>query len=601
MLASPRRITSLLAVFALALLLLATACASPQAPAAAPTQAPAAQKPAEAPKAPAPTEAPKAAAPTTAPAAPTAAPAPKATEAPKAAAPAAPAAPAGGTLKLALGQNVDLNPIGVRTVGADYLMSVMYDGLVQTSADWETVEPDLAEKWTISPDGTKYTFNLRKGVKWHDGKPFTAADVEFTYTTFLTKAVTSRFAQALFVIKGAKEFYDGAAQKVEGIKVVDDNTIEFTLTEANAALLTTVLSLHSIIPKHVWQDVKPDELAKPGTWEKSQVGTGPFKWGKYEQDKFLEFVRFDDAWHGKAKLDKVLFVKVGTTTDAQAVALEKGELDYATVPATEMERLGKVATLTMGEKAIYNLRFFSVNVDKPAFKDKRVRQALAYGIDRVGLCEAILLKVCQPTNTVAPSKGLVAAGLPAYTFDSNKAAALLKEAGWNPSTEIELSFYYNDQLSKDYIAAVQRQLEKIGMKAKVVQLDPSSVQTYYYQDKKFDIMYAGFGIAPDMNEFAQPFVSTSTWPAGANAMLYKNTRVDELFKQGRLVADPAARKKIYDEVQTILADELPWIPLHLLEITYGFNKRVQGGDAIARNWNRPYQWNIEKVSVSDGK
>ncbi|MBI3941787.1 MAG: hypothetical protein HY326_02140 [Chloroflexi bacterium] len=209
--------------------------------------------------------------------------------------------------------------------------------------------------------------------------------------------------------------------------------------------------------------------------------------------------------------------------------------------------------------------------------------------------------ICEPWFSISPNNAWANLNVTKYDFNPDKARQLLKDANWDPNQEIELSLYYNDQLSKDYIAAIQQQLQKIGMKVKVVQLDPSSVQQYYYTDKKFDVMYAGSGLSPDMVDFERSFACDADWPKGANAGRYCNTRVDELFKQGKAIPDFAARKKIYDELQTILADEEPWVILHMLKITYGFNKRVVNGDAIARNWNRPYNWHIEDVSVSDGK
>ncbi|MBI3943617.1 MAG: ABC transporter substrate-binding protein [Chloroflexi bacterium] len=564
-------------------------CAATATPTAAPPSAPQTQAPTKAPE---PTKAP--AAPTTPPAPPTKAPEP--TKAPAA------AAPTGGTLKLPLGANVDLNPIGVRTIGAFYLQSVMYDGLVRASDNWDTAEPDLAESWTVSPDGKTYTFKLRKNVKWHDGKPFTAADVEFTYKTFLTKAVGSTLANNLLAIKGAQDFYDGKTDKLTGIQVVDDNTIVFELNNANAAFIPATLTRHSVVPKHVWENVKPEDLNKPGTWEKGQIGTGPFKFSQYVLDKFVEFVRNDEYWGSKPKLDKILYVKVGTTPEAQSVSLEKGDLDYSPIPVTDMERLGKLANITVGTKAVYNLRTFRINLSKPYFQDKRVRQAMAYGIDRVGLCQTVLQGLCEPwVSPVAPNQKWLNPNIPAYKYDPEKAKALLQEAKWDPNQEFELSLYYNDQVSKDYIAAVQQQLARIGMKARVVQLDASAVQTYYYADRKFDVMYAGAGISPDPNEFSNSLLCTATWPKGANAMGYCNQRVDELFAQGLAATDEAQRKKIYDEMQMILSDEEPTIGLHLLKISYGFNKRVQNGDAIANVWNIPYNWHIENVSVSDGK
>ncbi|MGN6758963.1 MAG: ABC transporter substrate-binding protein [Thermomicrobiales bacterium] len=420
----------------------------------------------------------------------------------------------------------------------------MYDGLVVSSASWDSVEPALAERWESSADGRQYTFHLRKGVTWHDGQPFTAADVEYTYKLFLTKAIGSYFSKNLLTITGAQAFYDGTAQQIPGLKVIDDNTIQFSLDKPNAAFIFSTLTQHSIIPMHVWKDVAAEEMTKPGTWEKGQVGTGPFKFSQYQPDKFLEFVRHDGAWRGKPKLDKVLFVRVGTTPEAIDAALEKGDVDYASIASTVVERLSKLSSLVVKPKQVYNIRAFGVNVAKPAFKDKRVRQALAYGIDRAGLSDSILPNVSVVANSFSPSAKWNDPNLPKYDYSVDKAKALLKDVGWDSNQEIELALYYNDQGHKDYIAAAQQELAKIGVKAKVVQLDGSAVQSYYYTDRKFDVMLLGYGISPDMDEYRGIFSSDAKWPAGQNAMLYANPRVDDLFQQGAATTDDAQRKKI---------------------------------------------------------
>lgn len=509
----------------------------------------------------------------------------------------------GGTLKLPLSAatNVDLNPIGVRTLGAFYLQSCIYDGLVVSSASWDEVEPALAETWDISEDGLTYTFNLRKGVTWHDGEPFTSADVAFTYKTILTKAVGSYFANSLTTIAGAQAYLDGTADAIEGIKAVDESTIQFVLTEPNAPFAFSILTQHSIVPEHVWKDVTPEDLAKPGTWEKGQIGTGPFKFVQYQPDQFLELERYDDAWRGAPLLDKILFVVVGTTPEATAAALENGDLDYATVPSTEFERLSGVSSLTMGSKPVYNIRAFGVNVAKPYLADKRVRQAIAHAIDRAGISETILVNMSEPTDSLSPSAKWRNPNVAAYPYDPEKAKSLLAEANWDAGQEIAVSLYYQDQPHKDAIAIVQQELGEVGIKANVVQLDGSAVQAYYYEDAEFDLMLLGYGVSPDMDEFSDIFSSKATWPSGQNAMKYSNPDVDDLFQQGRVTTDEAERKTIYDQVQVILADELPWIPFYNLKLVAGFNTRVQNGDAIFNVWNRPYNWSIEKVSVSDGK
>jgi peptide/nickel transport system substrate-binding protein len=505
----------------------------------------------------------------------------------------------GGELRLTLAAsaNVNLNVIGVTTIGAFHVSSVMYNGLVTSSADWETVEPALAETWDLSEDGLTYTFHLRQGVTWHDGQPFTAADVEFTYKTILNPTIGSYMAGNLKTIAGSQDFIDGKTPDVAGIKIVDDNTITFTLDAPNAPFISAVLTQHSIIPKHVWESVPAEEMAKPGTWEKGQIGTGPFKFSAYEPDRFLEFVRYDEGWRGAPLLDKILFVHVGTTPEATAAALEAGDIDFAQVPANELERLSAVPTLAMGAKPVPNIRFLSCNVQKPYLSDKRVRQAITYAIDRVGICESIMTNMAVPTNALTPYDRWVNPNLPSYDYNVDTAKSLLAEAGWDANQEIELAVYYQDQQHKDAIAFCQQQLGEAGIKANVVQLDGSAVQSYYYEDKTFDVMLGGYGVAPDFDEFSDIFYSKSTWPAGQNAMMYSNPRVDELFDAGRVTSDDAERKTIYDELQAILADELPWIPFYRLQLVAGFNTRVQNGDPIFFIWNRPYNWSIEKVWI----
>jgi len=150
------------------------------------------------------------------------------------------------------------------------------------------------------------------------------------------------------------------------------------------------------------------------------------------------------------------------------------------------------------------------------------------------------------------------------------------------------------------MATMQQQLTNIGVKSVLTTIEAVAVQSYYYDDREFDVLYIGYGISPDMDAFRIVLSSDAMPPAGQNATSYANPRVDELFVAGAATTDQAERKAIYDELQAILADELPWIPLHFLHIAGGFNVRVINGDAIFNQWTRPYNWNIEQVAVSDG-
>jgi peptide/nickel transport system substrate-binding protein len=508
----------------------------------------------------------------------------------------------GGELHLTMFDSPNTNLAGILGItgpATNFLGSTVYNGLVTSSANWEEVEPGLAESWEISEDGLTYTFHLRQGVTWHDGESFTAEDVEFTYLTLLNPAVASIYASVLKGISGAQEYIDGTTPAIAGITIIDDHTVSFTLDAPNAVFLSVSLTGHVIIPKHVWGSVSAADIVKPELWEKTQIGTGPFKFVEYVPDRYLTIERYDEGWRGAPLLDRILFVFVGTTPAARDAALEAGQVDFVQVSADDYERLKADSNLILTLKPVYNVRYFSINVAKPHFADKRVRQALAYAIDRVGICESILAPIATPTNALMPSKKWANPNLPTYDFDPEKAKSLLAEAGWDSGTEIELSSAYTDQPHVSAVAYVQQQLADVGVKSSIVTLDTSAFSSYYYDEKKFDITLAGFSFAPDFDEFARQFSSDAVWPAGQNAGLYANPRVDELFQLGRSTNDEAQRQAYYFELQSILADELPWIPFYALNIIAGVNARVHNADGVAFPWNRPHNWHSEEVWVSE--
>jgi peptide/nickel transport system substrate-binding protein len=514
---------------------------------------------------------------------------------------ASPVPVSGGELRLTLGAStgVKLTPNGIAGAESHWLSSCIYNGLVVNSSNWEEVEPALAESWDISDDGLVYTFHLRQGVTWHDGEPFTAADVEFTYLKLLDPALASFMANDLLTINGTADYQAGTTPTIAGIKVIDDHTVSITLDQPNAAFLSAVLTFHVIIPKHKWETVSNDQLALPETWESGLIGTGPFKFVSYEPDRFLQLERYDAGWRGAPYLDKVTFVFVGTTPEAMAAALEAGDLDYVSLPGGEYERMKSLPDLVVTVKPVFNVRLLYVNGTKPYLADKRVRQAIAYAIDRKTICETIMAPIATPNNSFTPAPQWQKQDLPDYAYDPEKAKALLAEAGWDPNQEVVLSLYYNDQQHNDAMAFAQQQMNEAGIKTSVLFVDAASVNAYFYEDLEYDVMLGGYGVAPDFDQFARVLVSTSTWPNGQNAMGYANPRVDELFAAGRATTDMDERLKDYYEVQDIVVDELPIIPFYTLNLVGGFSKRVQNGDGIFRNWNRPYNWNIEKVWVSE--
>lgn len=502
-------------------------------------------------------------------------------------------------LSLAAATNVDLNPIGVRTLDSFWLNSCIYDPLVVLSPSWDEVEPALAESYEVSEDGLVYTFHLRQGVTWHDGEAFTADDVQFTYTTILTQELGSTWAADLQIIAGATEYFEGTADSISGIEIVDDHTITFTLVRPNSPFITATLTQNTIIPEHVWGGLTPEDLAKPVTWDTGHIGTGPFQFVQYQPDQFIELSRYDEAWRGAPLLDRILFVHVGTTPEAMTAALEAGDIDYlGAIPAAEYDRLEGLGTLNMSADPVYNVRFLSINSAKPGLDNKLVRQAFAHAMDKAGIVEAIIGRGGTNADTITVSQAWANPNVPTYEYDVEKAKALLAEAGWDANQEVVVSLYYTDQAHADSIATVQQMFSEAGINASVLSLDGGAIQAYYYDNAEFDIMLAGYGYAPDFDAFARHFTTDGFYPQGQNAGKFSNARVDELFETGRTSTVMEDRQAAYNEVQEILMDELPWIPFYHLNLVAGMNKRVVDGDSLVNVWNRPYNWNIEKVSIA---
>ena len=410
---------------------------------------------------------------------------------------------------------------------------------------------DLAESWEISEDGLEMTFKLREGVTWHDGEPFTADDVKFTLDMIATPAVASRYRTTLNTVVGHKDLEDGNATELAGVEVVDDYTIKITHSSPNAAFLDT-LSFLFIMPRHAMQEIPVEEVANNPWWQTSPVGTGPFKWVKYETGQYVELERFEDYWRGAPLLDRLVnryFPEPGTAV----LALEAGEIDFTYVTADEMFRLKENPAIEIIPGPSWVLLSITLNKSLPTFADPRVRQAFMYAIDRQTIVDTLWQGTAEVVNCNYRLDQYVPDDINPYEYDPEKAKALLDEAGFDYSQEFELLTYYNDQLSMDILAAIQQYMADVGVKITPRPVDvPTFVAEYYTEDPKWTMWYGGSGNGPDPDVHYNSYHSAAAWPAGSNAHFYSNPEVDAAFDAGRAEMDPAERVKDYQEVCRLL-------------------------------------------------
>lgn len=568
-----------------------SACGQPAAPA-----APA--KPAEPAK-------PAAAAPTSAPAA-AAAPAKPAEAAKPAAAAAKPAEAAkpaaaaggasGGQVSVHWTKPITFNPL-YSTAGSEQgVERLMFGALVRVNDKLEAV-PDLAEKIDISPDGKVYTFTLKKGITFSDGKPLTSADVKFTFERAVDKRAGTYWRGRLLVIQGAAEFGDQKSPTISGLETPDDHTVKMTLVQPDSTWLLTLGDFAglSILPAHILKDVAPDQLQKHPFSLNPNVSAGAFSFVKYETDQYLEVKRNDNYSGGpKAKLDRVFFKLLAA--DAALAQMERGELDLMIVPTSEMERMKKNPAVTVVSVPSPSMDFLAINVRKDYLKDKRVRQAMQYAIDREGIVKAIYQGEAQVVNQ--PIFGPDWMGIPdlnPYKFDPAKSKQLLKDANWDSGRALQALYVPGIKERDAYMPIIQQQLKEVGITLEIIPSEAAEA-TRRRNAGEFDVQQIGGGIFRQDPNVAGKYMETVNYvPVGGNYGHYTNTKLDELFPAGRATTNLAERKKIYTEAATIMNDEAPWVYLWSPNSIFAHSKKLVGfkppSYATHNMWNAD-EWTV---------
>ncbi|MFG1477838.1 ABC transporter substrate-binding protein [Xanthobacter sp. V4C-4] len=434
----------------------------------------------------------------------------------------------------------------------------IFDGLVDYDADLKPV-PALAESWDTSKDGLTFTLHLRDGVKWHDGTPFTSADVKWTLEEVWKKIHPRN--QAIF-------------SKVTAVDTPDARTVVLHLSEPSIAILSSLNSNGAqVLPKHLYEGT--DILNNP--YNNKPVGTGPFVFKEWRKGEYVLLERNPDYWDaGKPYLDKVVF-RVIPDAAARSAALEKGEVQWGVlspVPLKDAERLAKLPNLrvsTEGYEWVSPWLFADFNVERPYLKDPKVRQALAQAIDRAAISKVVWFGFAKPATSPVPST--LAAfhddGGVVYPFDPKKAEALLDEAGYKrgpDGTRFSLNIDYipyGDDFKRtaEYI---KQALKRIGVEANVRSQDTAAYTRRVYGDRDFDISIVWFAAFSD----PQVGVNRAYWSASVgknipwtNGSGYRNEKVDALISATQGEADPEKRIQLFKDLQKIVLTDLPSLPL----------------------------------------
>jgi peptide/nickel transport system substrate-binding protein len=431
--------------------------------------------------------------------------------------------------------------------------------------DWQfKPHPNLARAFEMSPDGLTYTFHLHSNVEWHDGHPFSADDVAFS----------------LGQVNSKLHPYRGGMSAIDKVEATDKDTIVLRLRHPQVSLITSLGNFAgAILPKHIWEgkDIARDPH------NRQPIGTGPYKLVEYVAGDHILYKKNEKYFlPGKPVFDELMF-RIIPDPGSRVAALQKGEVDmiYASaVPAPEVARIKRFKNIqlrfgkiqTSGYQAYINLR------NKP-FSDLRVRQALAYAIDRGFIRSNVFPGLSDNMiGPVPPTSPLHNKKLADYPLDPAKANALLDEAGFAKKADgnrFELRFLYAAQ---DLPAAkisdiMSRNLAAVGIKVVPRPLDRGAWINASFTNPDFDMTAASFSLGPDPDVGVERFYNSNNIKnlVGANNSAYVNKDLDKLFDEQRVQVDFAKRKAIYDKIQEIVWRDLPVFPFCTYTLPGVFN------------------------------
>ena len=424
---------------------------------------------------------------------------------------------------------------------AERMRQLIFNGLTRKNEQFDPV-PDLAERFEASPDFKTFTFYLRPGVKFHNDRVLSALDVKYTFETMLATG---------FVSDKKAEFIRALAS----IEVKDPQTVVFHCHEPFPGFPNAIVPV-GIIPEGTTEQ----QAKKP-------VGTGPFRFDSYTEDQEVALSAFADYYDGKPMVNR-LRVKIVPDNSTRESELRKGSADLAINadfdPIT-IEGLQKTEEIKVEVIDGTNLTHLGVYLNDPILKDKRVRQAIAYGIDRESIIRDILRGQAYPASSILPrSQWAYEPSVANYPYDQQKARALLDEAGYKEKPNqprLKLSLKTSTiAISRKIGEAMQEQLRRIGIALELQPLERQKLVQDMSEGNFQLYLNTSVGGNQSTDFFKFAYASASAPPNGQNRSRYNNPQVDQLLVKSQ-TAPRDQQKQIFSQVQKILADELPHIYL----------------------------------------
>jgi peptide/nickel transport system substrate-binding protein len=494
-----------------------------------------------------------------------------------------------------IGDASNLIPLLASDSTSHEIAGLVFNGLIKYDKDVNVVG-DLAESWEVSRDGLVITFHLRKNVRWHDGKPFTAEDVLYTYQVTVDPKTPTAYA--------------GDFLKVKKAEVIDDHTFRVTYDKPFAPGLMSWSV--GILPRHLLagKEITTSPLGR------RPIGTGPYKFKEWVTGQKIVLVSNPDYFEGRPYIDGTI-LRIIPDTATMFLELRANGIDRMGLTPLQYTRQTENNVFRKSYNKFRYLSFaytyMGYNLKNPLFADKRTRQAIAHAVNRDEIIEGVLLGLGKPsTGPYKPGTWAYNPNVRIYPYDPAKAKALLVEAGWRDingdgilekdgrSFEFEIITNQGNEIRAKCAEIIQRRLAEIGIRVKIRVVEWAAFVNDFINKRKFDATILGWTIPlePDLYDV---WHSSKTGPQELNFVSYKNAEVDGLIVKARETFDRAVRKRCYDRIQEVLAEEQPYLFLYVPDALPIVHARFRGVEVaplgIGHNFIRWYVPKAEQKLV----
>ena len=486
------------------------------------------------------------------------------------------------------GDSVGLDPALEEDGESFKVCDNIYDTLVQYKDGSTELEPGLAERWESAEDGLTWTFYLRKGVKFHDGTPFNADAVLFSLNRQHDKTHPFHNVSGSYVYWVAT----GLAGIVDKISAIDDFTIQISLKTAYAPFIYTIAITSFAI-------VSPTAVKKWGdAYSNNPIGTGPFKFSRWDKKDKIVLVANDDYWDGRPNLDRVIFRSIPDNA-VRLIELQQGGLHAMEFPnPDDLQQIEEDDTLQLLTQPGMNIGYLAMNFDKPPLNNQKVRLAINHAIDKTTIIKHLYQGLGLPAkNPIPPTLWSYDDTIQDYEYNPELAKKLLEEAGYPNGFETTL---WALPVPRPYIPdgralaeVIQSDLRKVGIKTKIVTYDWG---TYLEKTKNGEHDMAMLGWSADLGDPDNFFYfllskSSAEKPAG-NIAFYRSDAMQNVLEKARATSDRDERISLYKEAQQIFHNDVPWVPLAHAKQVLVINKMVKNLKLQPLNWKY-----FQKVSL----